>query len=270
LTINSDHAKAGAILPTQQEFYDQLKDDYDSMTGDATRWEKLRESLTRIVEGLGGKPRALDAGCGTGGLALLLASLGCVVTGVDVSEELLGIAKRKVESTGLTVEFMAGDLTNLPGLHANRFDLIICSGNTLPHLRQSVDLSAMFKDFTRIAAPNALLIVSWLNYIPILRDKHRLIGATEGDGKVFVRFYDFLPDNELGFNVMTLTHGSKNSSRTWQGDLITTRLTPWLADDIGMIMRQTGWDDLEIACDLARGDFDPETSKDVVYFAVRE
>ena len=51
---------------------------------------------------------------------------------------------------------------------------------------------------------------------------------------------------------------------------MTTRLTPWLADDVGMLIRQSGWGDLEIASDLAREEFNPEFSKDVVIFAVRE
>src|SRR5512132_2762920 len=51
----------------------------------------------------------LDAGCGTGENALLLASLGLQVVGVDVAETALSIARKKAADRGLDAYFVVGD-----------------------------------------------------------------------------------------------------------------------------------------------------------------
>lgn len=45
--------------------------------------------------------RILDAGCGTGNFTLKLAHIGCVVTGIDVSAEMLNVARNKARSLAL-------------------------------------------------------------------------------------------------------------------------------------------------------------------------
>jgi len=47
----------------------------------------------------------LDVGCGTGFLSLLLAELGHRVTGIDVADAMLTMARRKAAALGLTVDF---------------------------------------------------------------------------------------------------------------------------------------------------------------------
>lgn len=71
--------------------------------------------------------RVLDIGCGTGSLAVVLARRGARVTGIDVSPQMLDIARRKVEQAGLEegvtlLQMSAIDLDER--LDASSFDLI--------------------------------------------------------------------------------------------------------------------------------------------------
>lgn len=70
----------------------------------------------------------LDLACGTGLLAIsakeIVGPLGRVV-GVDISPASLGVAKSKVISTGLDVEFFESDICAFPD--AERFGVITCS-----------------------------------------------------------------------------------------------------------------------------------------------
>ena len=71
--------------------------------------------------------RVLDIGCGTGSLAVVLARRGALVTGIDVSLQMLDIARRKVEQAGLgegitLLQMSAIDLDEKLG--AGSFDLI--------------------------------------------------------------------------------------------------------------------------------------------------
>ena len=68
--------------------------------------------------------RALDLGCGTGFLALLLAELGHRVRGVDFADEMLAIARRKAADAGLPVDFASGD-AEAPDEPAGAYDLIV-------------------------------------------------------------------------------------------------------------------------------------------------
>lgn len=73
---------------------------------------------------------ALDAGCGAGAEAALLASRGWTVTGVDVSPEAIGVAQRASSA----VEWITADLTTWhPG---RRFDLVMThyAHPAMPHL----------------------------------------------------------------------------------------------------------------------------------------
>src|SRR5919202_4898412 len=94
---------------------------------------ELRECLhtfAHIVEylGLGVRAQILDVGCGPGWMSELLARCGYWVTGIDISEDMVEIARRRVEripdqvADGLDplAEFHAMEVTELPW--SDRFD----------------------------------------------------------------------------------------------------------------------------------------------------
>jgi cyclopropane fatty-acyl-phospholipid synthase-like methyltransferase len=71
--------------------------------------------------------RLLDAGCGTGENALLAASLGAEVTGVDVAPTAIARARAKASERGLAARFEVADLLDL-GRLALTADTMIDSG----------------------------------------------------------------------------------------------------------------------------------------------
>ncbi len=68
--------------------------------------------LSRLPQDLRGA-RVLDAGCGTGAMAAELAQRGAKVTAVDISPQLIDIAKRRLHPA-LTdnVDFQSGDMSD--------------------------------------------------------------------------------------------------------------------------------------------------------------
>ena len=55
----------------------------------------------------------LDVGCGTGNFSLKLARKGCLVTGVDISRQMLGAAAEKAAAEGLDIDFQPMDVYEL-------------------------------------------------------------------------------------------------------------------------------------------------------------
>jgi cyclopropane fatty-acyl-phospholipid synthase-like methyltransferase len=66
----------------------------------------------------------LDAGCGTGELALALAARGHRVLGVDFAPSAIAMASSKAAERGLRADFQAADITTLDGA----FDTVLDSG----------------------------------------------------------------------------------------------------------------------------------------------
>lgn len=80
--------------------------------------------LSLLREWTGHAPlRALDVGCGTGVVTLLLAELGHEVTGVDFVPGMLQRARKKPSATDGSVEFYRGDVEALP-IADDAFELV--------------------------------------------------------------------------------------------------------------------------------------------------
>ena len=73
--------------------------------------DQMRANLiARLPESLAGK-RILDAGCGTGALALELAKKGASVVAIDLSPNLIELAKERISSVDRqNIDFRSGDM----------------------------------------------------------------------------------------------------------------------------------------------------------------
>jgi ubiquinone/menaquinone biosynthesis C-methylase UbiE len=97
----------------------------------------------------------LDVACGTGRYAIPLAQAGARVTGVDLSEEMLDLARRKAAGSGLSLDLRVGDVRALPFADAS-FDLAVCA-LALCHLP---DLNPAAQELARVLRPGGRVVVS--------------------------------------------------------------------------------------------------------------
>lgn len=230
------------------------------------RIERAKEQLGKVIDGEPGV-NVLDIGSGTGTDSFALEQLGCNVIGIDNSPNMVEIARsRQTASTG-SIRFEVDDLVELKSVPDRWADIILCRGNLIPHLITIEDLKKAIAAMSRAARKGGLLIIGWLNYRLILKAQTRLIGVSGDEFKTLLRFNDFNQDGSVDFNIVTLEREAANAK--WRTDWQTTRLTPWSADDVGMLLVEHRWGELEIASSLTREEFDPDTSKDVFIFAVR-
>src|SRR3546814_15192405 len=108
------------------EFYDL---DFEGFHDDAAFYERLVE-----LHGV----RVLELGVGTARIAVPLAQAGAQVTGVDVSEGMLGIARERAGD--LPITFVEGDLRE--GRVCGKFDLVIAPLGQLQHSGSPTGTSA--------------------------------------------------------------------------------------------------------------------------------
>ncbi len=71
------------------------------------------------------KGAALDIGCGTGSISLILAQMGCEVTGIDLSPAMIALARKKAARSGYPIQFEEMDAA-FPQFPPQQFDAIVC------------------------------------------------------------------------------------------------------------------------------------------------
>lgn len=132
--------------------------------GDFTRLaETMRESGEALVRDVGVKPglRVLDLGCGDGTTAIPAAQLGADVLGVDIARNLVEAGNRRAREAGLTnIRFQEGDASNLEGLEANSFDLIVSIFGAM-FAPRPFDVA---KEMVRVTKPGGRIVMG--NWIP--------------------------------------------------------------------------------------------------------
>jgi SAM-dependent methyltransferase len=97
----------------------------------------------------------LDAGCGTGRYSTELARLGYIVHGIDLSPELVEIAKQSIREPRGFLSFAVGDILVVP---RNRYAGILCRG-VLNDIIENRQRDSVFAAFSQALRPNGVLIL---------------------------------------------------------------------------------------------------------------
>ncbi len=96
-------------------------------------WEidQAQPALARLAAAGAFRGEVLDAGCGSGDNAVLVASLGLTVVGVDVAATALARARAKAAERGLAAQFTLGDAFALDRLGRRRSATVCTHGPQL-------------------------------------------------------------------------------------------------------------------------------------------
>lgn len=104
----------------------------------------------------------LDVGCGGGLLAEALAAAGAEVTGIDMAEKPLAVARRHALDSGAKVEYLAATAESLAEQRPNAFAAVTC----LELLEHVPDYASTVTACAHLAAPGGVLIFSTINRHP--------------------------------------------------------------------------------------------------------
>jgi ubiquinone/menaquinone biosynthesis C-methylase UbiE len=106
---------------------------------------------------------ALDAACGTGRYSIFLDSLGFAVTGIDLSEDMLRIAKQKNGS----INYIRADLNRLP-FADGKFNLVVC-GLAIHYVK---NINKVMQEFSRVLRPGGHIVISSIHPWQIVLGAH--------------------------------------------------------------------------------------------------
>ncbi|TCO48950.1 class I SAM-dependent methyltransferase [Actinocrispum wychmicini] len=139
-------------------------------------------ALAGDVRGL----RVLDAGCGPGLHAAELIERGAAVTGIDLSQELLDLARDRV---GPSVPLRRADLAQPLDFADDSFDMVM-SSLVMHYLR---DWGPTLREFRRVLVPGGRLVMS---------THHPFMGLRIGRTDDYFATYTFTEDWQRGGRTM--------------------------------------------------------------------
>ena len=240
------------------DFYDQIADTYDDMTNLESRLENIRQFIS-LIKNRYNLTSAIDVACGTGGHVIAMSQMGIRAVGVDISESMLDKARASAKEKGVKAQWIHCPMQELSQHIKEQFDIVLCLGNSLPHLLTKEDLSKTLSAFAQVLRPGGVLLVQLLNYHKILKDKNRLVAVTKKNNNEYIRFYDFLPDL-LRFNLLRIKWEGTESKSI----LSSTELFPYTFDILQEGLQKHNFSTINTYSDLEFQPFDEENSSNLV------
>lgn len=129
---------------------------YDRLTENIS-YKKRAEYFDSLVNMYGGKRGILlDLACGTGSLSEELARMGYDVIGVDLSEEMLNIAIEKKLKSGLPIQYLCQNMTELDMF--GTVDVTVCALDSLNHLGSLGEIRRVFERVFLFSEPKGLFL----------------------------------------------------------------------------------------------------------------
>jgi len=108
-----------------EDYYNFLSQHYDGATKGKFEWSPPKEAENLVISKVNKHSSVLDVGIGTGQSVEYLASLGCKVCGLDISEKMIEVTRSKFPQFDLFKADLNGDL---PMLSGKTFDLVLAIG----------------------------------------------------------------------------------------------------------------------------------------------
>ncbi len=106
--------------------------------------------------------KVLDVGCGGGILSESLAQRGAKVTGIDMGDAPLGVAKLHQLESGLSINYQKSTAEDFAKNHENTFDIVTC----LEMLEHVPDPSSVINACAKMVKPDGAVFFSTINRNP--------------------------------------------------------------------------------------------------------
>jgi len=160
--------------------YDSFSQDYDRFVNWQNRLsfemsfivDRIHKSITKQDNEI----RVLDTATGTGMHAIALAGKGFIAAGSDISTGMIEKARSNAIKHNQKIYFKtAGFGQNASAFHDHSslfpFDVLLCLGNSLPHVENQQELTITLSDFYSCLSPGGLLLIQSRNFDSILQKR---------------------------------------------------------------------------------------------------
>jgi len=197
----------------KEDKYIEFADKYDyMMSADSSRNAFFKELCEKHqIESL------LDCSCGTGNDLIMFSPIVKKVTGSDLSDAMLRVARRKIEKEENNISLKKADFCNLKSFGLAGYDAIVCLSSSICEIDSNENLIRALKSMYESLEKGGIFIIdqgqsdammkSRPRFIPVLnnREMSRLFVIDyldESNDFITVNICDFIHDgNEIAFSV---------------------------------------------------------------------
>jgi 2-polyprenyl-3-methyl-5-hydroxy-6-metoxy-1,4-benzoquinol methylase len=179
--------------------------------------------------------RILDIGCGTGRHAVELARRGYQVTGLDLSEAQLRLAREKAAEAGVVVEFQCRDATQ-PHFH-QEFDgaIMFCEG-AFPLMETDEKNHAILRHAGAALRPGGKLLLTTLNVMfPLFHSVKDFLNASASGTATDKLTFDLMTFRERAELTFTDDAGRSQTIETNERYYAPSEMR-WLLQTAGFVM----------------------------------
>lgn len=247
------------------EFYNRLARAFDVMTDWNARLAHEMPFIQQTLDRYSAQT-VLDTACGTGWHTIALAQKGYEAFGCDASPAMIERAVVNAAEAGVKVRFEVADFNQM-NRFPEKFDAILCLGNSLPHLLSQEELVEALGKMRERLSSGGLVILHNLNYDLRLKKKPRFFAASGTADTLVWRFADYEKDF-ITFHT-ALFERKPGSSPSWSVEVNSTLQRPLLKEDLDSALEEVGLSHREHYGGLDGSPFHPETSGDLVIVASR-
>ncbi|MEM6805386.1 MAG: methyltransferase domain-containing protein [Bacteroidota bacterium] len=207
-----------SIMSAKEHYDEHLGAFYEWMAGDFAPQQKTQEDYFRSLDlgEVAGK-LALDLEAAHGLQTISLLNMGYEVKAVDFNRTLLDSLEQKARGRKLTI--IESDILSFLDHQVPAFDLILCMGDTLPHLESFEDLDHMIRKVYSRLRKGGSFVLSFRDYQFELKDTQRFIPVRSDQTKIHTCFLEYFEDKVRVSDILYKREGEnwiQSSSSYWK------------------------------------------------------
>ena len=196
-----------------------FKRDYLRIYGHTLQQDRTDLETQFAIHALDIQPhhRILDLCCGQGRHSVALANTGLDVTGVDLSGEMLDIARSSADNACVELELIEADMRNLPHNFEKRFDIVINMFSSFGYLESEDDDQQVLYQIAKSLKPGGKLLLDLLNREWVIINNEEFDWHQHEDGRVVLERRQL--DLRHSINHLTYTEILPDGTRRVMSDL---------------------------------------------------
>ena len=165
-------------------------------------YQQEADFITSLIGEFEPGKRILELGCGTGKHARLLHKKGFDVTGVDLSETMLDVAREKSDSD---ISYYCGDLRDFSLVFEEQFDVVIAMFDVVSYMSTNFDIKKMFDNISKYLKKGGILIFdAWYGPAVLHLRPYTRIGRWKNEEVSITRISN--PEMNYNNNICTVNY----------------------------------------------------------------
>ena len=225
------------------DLYTSLAEVYDGMYRTFINYEEEFRCYSEILRAHQ-CTQVLEIGCGTGNLSGKLIENGFHYSGLDLSEEMLAIARKNYTQA----EFVKGDMRDFD--LCKKFQSAIITGRTISYLLSNKDVHVSFLNINKHLTSKGILCFDCIDankFIPLIKEGEKITHRASFGGKTFLResFWSINFNHSLSFDWRSIYYEDENGQLKKIGE-DTSTIRAFTKDEITLFLRLSGFELMQI------------------------